>query len=46
MKHSPGFLALVNDAKARIREMDLDGYKAFAASGTERIGAMTNSLLQ
>jgi rhodanese-related sulfurtransferase len=37
MKHSPGFLALVNDAKSRIREMDLDGYKALAASGAEHI---------
>lgn len=26
--HSPGFLALVNDAKARIRQVDIAGYQA------------------
>jgi len=26
--HSPGFLALVDDAKARIREIDVTGYQA------------------
>jgi rhodanese-related sulfurtransferase len=26
--HSPGFLALVDDAKSRIRQVDIDGYKA------------------
>jgi rhodanese-related sulfurtransferase len=26
MQHNPGFLRLVNDAKARIRQMDIKGY--------------------
>jgi rhodanese-related sulfurtransferase len=26
MKHSPEFLALVNDAKSRVREIDIDAY--------------------
>ncbi len=25
--HNPGFLALVNDAKSRIKQIDIDGYK-------------------
>lgn len=33
MKHSEGFLALVNDAKSRVTEMDVDGYRKLAASG-------------
>jgi rhodanese-related sulfurtransferase len=28
MKHSPGFLALVNDAKARVKECDIAAVKA------------------
>ncbi|HSY42111.1 MAG TPA: sulfurtransferase, partial [Polyangia bacterium] len=28
MKHSPGFLALVNDAKARVQECDVAAVKA------------------
>lgn len=28
MQHSEGFLNLVNDAKTRIKEIDLDGYRA------------------
>ena len=31
--HSPGFLALVNDAKARVKEIDIKGYKTLAAAG-------------
>lgn len=31
--HSPGFLALVEDAKSRIREIDIDQYKQLRASG-------------
>jgi rhodanese-related sulfurtransferase len=27
MTHSPGFLTLVNDARSRIKETDIDGYK-------------------
>jgi rhodanese-related sulfurtransferase len=31
--HGPGFLALVNDAKSRIREIDIEQYKQMVASG-------------
>lgn len=31
MVHSPGFLAIVNDAKSRIKQIDLDGYKKMLA---------------
>jgi len=31
--HNPGFLALVNDAKSRIREIDIAEYQRLAASG-------------
>jgi len=27
MAHNPGFLKLVNDAKSRVREIDIEGYK-------------------
>jgi rhodanese-related sulfurtransferase len=33
MTHSPGFLTLVNDAKSRIRETDVAGYKEMLARG-------------
>jgi rhodanese-related sulfurtransferase len=33
MTHSHGFLALVNDAKARIKETDVEGYKRMLALG-------------
>ena len=33
MKHAPGFLALVNDAKSRVKEIDIEGYKKLAGSG-------------
>jgi rhodanese-related sulfurtransferase len=33
MVHSPEFLKLVNDAKSRIREIDMDGYKKMLAGG-------------
>lgn len=29
--HSPGFLAIVNDAKSRVQEIDIDEYKAMSA---------------
>lgn len=35
--HSPAFLALVNDAKSRIRQINLDEYKAMQASGESHI---------
>jgi len=28
MPHNPGFLKLVNDAKSRVREIDIEGYRA------------------
>ncbi len=31
--HHPGFLALVNDAKSRIREIDIAGYQRMVSSG-------------
>src|SRR4051812_42650389 len=31
--HNEGFLALVNDAKSRVREIDIDEYKRRLASG-------------
>ena len=31
--HSPGFLSLVNDAKSRVKEIDIEGYKQMVASG-------------
>jgi rhodanese-related sulfurtransferase len=33
MVHSPGFLKLVNDAKAHIKETDVAGYKEMLARG-------------
>lgn len=35
--HNPGFLALVNDAKKRIREIDIEAYKSLAAKGEEHL---------
>jgi rhodanese-related sulfurtransferase len=32
MKHSPEFLKLVNDAKSRVKEIDIEGYKKMVAS--------------
>ena len=33
MAHSPEFLKLVNDAKSRVRETDMNGYKTMVANG-------------
>jgi len=33
MKHSPGFLALVNDAKSRVKETHIEGYKKLLEAG-------------
>jgi rhodanese-related sulfurtransferase len=33
MAHSPEFLKLVNDAKSRIRETDINGYKTMLVNG-------------
>lgn len=35
--HSNGFLDLVNDAKSRIQQMDIDGYRELAASGAPHV---------
>ncbi len=32
MKHNPAFLALVNDAKARVKEIDIERYKQMCAA--------------
>src|SRR5438105_14138708 len=37
MVHSEGFLKLVNDAKTRVRETDVAGYKAMLARGEEHV---------
>jgi rhodanese-related sulfurtransferase len=37
MKHNPGFLALVNDAKTRVQEIDIEGYKKMRAAGQPHI---------
>lgn len=35
--HNAAFLALVNDARSRIKETDIEGYKALEASGAAHI---------
>jgi rhodanese-related sulfurtransferase len=37
MVHSPGFLKLVNDAKTRVKEIDIDGYKQMRDAGESHI---------
>jgi len=37
MQHSPGFLKLVEDAKSRVQEIDLEGYKKMVAAGEEHV---------
>ena len=37
MAHNPGFLKLVNDAKANIRQIDIEGYKKMAESGEQHV---------
>ena len=37
MVHSPGFLKLVNDAKSRIKETDVPGYKEMLARGEKPV---------
>ncbi|HUA61220.1 MAG TPA: rhodanese-like domain-containing protein [Verrucomicrobiae bacterium] len=37
MKHSPGFLKLVDDAKSRIAQIDIDGYRKMVAAGEAHI---------
>jgi rhodanese-related sulfurtransferase len=35
--HNPGFLNLVNDAKSRVKEIDIEGYKKLRESGEPHI---------
>jgi rhodanese-related sulfurtransferase len=37
MAHNPAFLNLVNDAKSRVAEIDLDGYKQLLEAGEPHI---------
>jgi rhodanese-related sulfurtransferase len=37
MVHSPGFLNLVADAKSRIRQIDIEGYKKMRAEGVPHL---------
>jgi rhodanese-related sulfurtransferase len=37
MAHNPGFLKLVNDAKSRVKETDMAGYKKMVADGTKPV---------
>jgi rhodanese-related sulfurtransferase len=37
MKHAPGFLALVNAAKSRVKEIDLDGYRKMLAEADPHV---------
>jgi rhodanese-related sulfurtransferase len=37
MQHSPGFLNLVDDAKSRVRQIDVEGYKKMVAAGDPHV---------
>jgi rhodanese-related sulfurtransferase len=37
MAHNPGFLSLVNDAKSRVKEIDVEEYKRMHAAGEPHI---------
>src|SRR5215471_4727448 len=37
VQHNPGFLKLVDDAKSRIQQVDIDGYKKMVASGEKHV---------
>jgi rhodanese-related sulfurtransferase len=37
MAHNPGFLKLVNDAKSRVKETDMEGYKKMIAGGNKPV---------
>ena len=37
MQHNPGFLKLVDDAKSRVKQIDLDGYRKMLAAGDSHI---------
>ena len=36
MAHNPGFLKLVNEAKSRVKEIDIDGYKKMLRARASR----------
>src|SRR5271166_5490543 len=36
-QHNPGFLQLVNDAKTRVRETNIDGYKQMLIDGGKHV---------
>ena len=37
MAHNPGFLKLVNEAKSRVKETDIEGYKKMLADGQKAV---------
>jgi rhodanese-related sulfurtransferase len=37
MTHNPGFLKIVDDAKSRIRQIDINGYKSMLAAGDQHL---------
>ena len=37
MQHNPGFLKLVDDAKSRVRQIDIEGYKKIVAGGEQHV---------
>jgi len=37
MAHNPGFLKLVNEAKSRVKETDINGYKKMLAAGEKAV---------
>ncbi|MGA3015558.1 MAG: rhodanese-like domain-containing protein [Bryobacteraceae bacterium] len=37
MQHNPGFLKLVDDAKARVKQIDIEGYKKMAAASEAHV---------
>jgi hypothetical protein len=37
MAHSPGFLKIVDDAKSRVKQIDIEGYKAMVERGDAHV---------
>lgn len=37
MKHNPGFLKIVDDAKSRVKEIDIEAYKKMRAAGEAHV---------
>ena len=37
MAHNPGFLKLVNEAKSRVKQTDIEGYKKMVAAGARSV---------